>query len=58
MKLCARVRGLPLALFDVVFGMPKAAAQLGAAAEVLPLARIASRLNNHFGLERAAVIKG
>lgn len=38
----------------IVYGMPKAAAEIGAAAEVLPLARIASRLNNHFGLDRAA----
>lgn len=38
----------------VVFGMPKAALQLDAAAEVLPPARIASRLNDLFVTSRAA----
>ena len=35
----------------VVYGMPKAAAEIGAAAEILPLEQIAGRIGSHFADE-------
>jgi len=40
---------------SAVYGMPKAAAEIGAAAEILPIDRIASRVRRAFDPDRVAV---